>query len=1546
MKREISRKAKLAKWINSWMAILLLGSIAAPASVSAKSSPAGSRYRGTIQKIVDGAQHTLALKSDGTVVAWGSNGSGQSNVPAGLGGVVAISAGMNFSLALKSDGTVMAWGINDNSQINVPAGLSGVVAIAAGGYHSLALKADGTVAAWGNHWEGQTSVPAGLSGVVAVAAGSYHSLALKSDGTVMAWGKNDIGQTSVPAGLKGVVAIAAGFSHSLALRSDGTVVAWGANFYGQASVPAGLSDVVAVAAGTNHSLALKADGTVVAWGLNGFGQTNVPAGLGGVFAISAGDNHSLALKSDGTVVGWGFNGFGQSNVPAALTAPVKGKAIAAGAGDSLALKSDGTVAGWGFNSDGQASVPAGLTGVAAIAAGAGHSLALKSDGTVAAWGDNSQGQTDVPAGLSKVVSIAAGYDQSLALQADGTVVGWGNASVPGGLSGIVAIAAGMFHSLALKSDGTVVAWGDDSQGQTDVPPGLDGVVSIAAGMYHSLALKSDGTVVAWGDDSAGQSILPVALNSQVVAIAGGFVHSLALKSDGTVVAWGDNGHGQTNVPAGLNGVVSIAAGGFHSLALKADGTIVAWGENGSGQSAVPGGDADLSDLALQEGPFDASFSTSVTSYTYAYVGSSASSVHVSATLTNMSDSALYINNQPQTSGSVAEVGLSDASTVIPVRVEPYFLPSKTYTITVLRDSAPPNVHFSVNGNNAVPSQFANTVVTVEDTESGVDSHSLQYAWTQSAAVPSGGWTAFASGETLTKAGADGEWYLHIQAKDNAGNSVDLASNPFLLDNTGPSIHLAMTAADTNPYPDDTWTNQDVAVSANASDPNSVTSLAYSLDSGATWRDYTVPIVLKDDSIYALAFKAVDSLGNDTMARRTIKISKSGLKLTPALKKADGSVYTSGAWTNGSVTASVYAAAGASGLADLTYTLDGGSPQAYANDTPIAFEQEGMHTILFDAADTAGNSLTARLAVNIDLTAPSVRFGVNGSDSWAKRASTAVTVADSGGSGEAVSTLQYAWTTEATPPTSGWTAFANGTELTKVGADGDWYLHIRGQDAAGNTANARSNRFRLDNTAPVITLVGPPSMHVPAGSKYAEQGATATDAGGSGVAGPVAATGSVDTEVPGTYTLRYNVSDLAGNAAAEETRTVIVDERIPSTPAMTMPVIDINGKPLDPASIDTSKPYVVLEVQPKNGAAYVGIPAGILASFADKNAAFIMEIKTPYGSYRVPANLASQIPGLQEWLAKNNLLAGDVSFRIALTDKSGDKNIQAAFAKGLPDGKALGGPVDFQIDILNAKTGQALRAADSFSKALNRLLPLPKQTTGMPAQWGAFRYNETANEFEFVPAKTAQIDGVRYVLIRSYSDGTYVVAENKASFADMQKHWAKPFVESAAAKGLVKVGSGGRYDPDKAVTRAELTAMLVRALGRDAFADRSAPYEDVRQGAWYFEAIAAAKQLGLLEFASGSSFKPDQPVTREEMASMLASAVRVEQLPITDKDASLDAYKDIGSVNPDYMDDVRLMVALQIMSGTRADAFSPKGSTTRAQAAIVLVRTLKTLGMID
>ncbi|HEY3280944.1 MAG TPA: hypothetical protein VGN26_01605 [Armatimonadota bacterium] len=200
-------------------------------------------FLGNVVSVACGFGHSLALKADGTVVSWGYNATGalgdgsfspSRNFPmavSGLSNVTAVACGSGHSLALKSNHTVVAWGAGTSGQLGnslsgnnalpvvvsaVGGGgtLGSVTAIACGGTHSLALRTDGGVVSWGDTSSGQLGI--GVSGpsalrnspqvvqavggggplanVKSIAGGSSHSLALLRDGTAVAWGFNDSGQ--------------------------------------------------------------------------------------------------------------------------------------------------------------------------------------------------------------------------------------------------------------------------------------------------------------------------------------------------------------------------------------------------------------------------------------------------------------------------------------------------------------------------------------------------------------------------------------------------------------------------------------------------------------------------------------------------------------------------------------------------------------------------------------------------------------------------------------------------------------------------------------------------------------------------------------------------------------------------------------------------------------------------------------------------------------------------------------------------------------------------------------------------------------------------------------------------------------------------------------------------------------------------------------------------------------------------------------------------------------------------------------------------------
>lgn len=253
-----------------------------------------------------GTTHTIGLKSDGTVVAVGSNKKDQCNVGYWTD-IVAVTAGNAHTVGLRSNGMTISVGDSKKGQLS---GLVNIVSVSAGYEHTVGLKPDGTVVAVGSNASGQCNV-SDWTDIVAVFAGGSHTVGLKVDGTVVAAGKNSNGQCDV-SDWTDIVSVSAGSAHTVGLKSDGTVVAVGRNGDGQCEV-SDWTDIVAVSAGTWHTVGLKSDGTVVAVGNNASGQCEV-SGWTDIVAVSAGKSHTVGLKSDGTVVAAGNNASGRCDV--------------------------------------------------------------------------------------------------------------------------------------------------------------------------------------------------------------------------------------------------------------------------------------------------------------------------------------------------------------------------------------------------------------------------------------------------------------------------------------------------------------------------------------------------------------------------------------------------------------------------------------------------------------------------------------------------------------------------------------------------------------------------------------------------------------------------------------------------------------------------------------------------------------------------------------------------------------------------------------------------------------------------------------------------------------------------------------------------------------------------------------------------------------------------------------------------------------------------------------------------------------------------------
>lgn len=237
-----------------------------------------------------------------------------------------------------------------------------------------------------------------------------------------------------------------------------------------------------------------------------------------------------------------------------------------------------------------------------------------------------------------------------------------------------------------------------------------------------------------------------------------------------------------------------------------------------------------------------------------------------------------------------------------------------------------------------------------------------------------------------------------------------------------------------------------------------------------------------------------------------------------------------------------------GSATYSVISDSVHGQSINRILPLDGMDDGDYTLTVTAVDAHLAAAGAELVFKVDRTAtppPAVSLGTDGSESWVQSASTTVTVSDSGGGvNPAPYTLQYAWSTiPNAAPDAGWTSFDSGDEITKSGAEGNWYLHIRAEDGNRNTANVVSNRFRLDNTVPTLSMT-----QAPGSGELTSGPVTVTavsDGTGSGIAetrwadgvrsavyfasGGISFTGgSFQVATSGTYTVY--AKDQAGNSA--------------------------------------------------------------------------------------------------------------------------------------------------------------------------------------------------------------------------------------------------------------------------------------------------------------------------------------------------------------------------------------------------------------------------------
>ena len=636
------------------------------------------------KSVAMGAFHALAIKENGDLYAWGYGGVGQlglgstasyttpQKVTAIAGAWQSISAGANHSLALHSDGAVYVFGRNVNGELGLgdtttrttPTAIDAntYTQIDAGFQHSVIVRSDGAVFSFGQNHVGQlcngeisassavanpTPVQIAVSGYEKIVVAAYHTHFLMQDSTLSACGygfdgrlgtgstANMLTPGAVGAGT-GWLDISGSMVHNAAKKSDGWYV-WGSNREGSL----GLGDFTSRTAPTFLSSTIDqfvagrfvsfiqttgADHKVVGTG----GQTQQasfmwretptnPSVITDWSVARALQYSSAALRANGTLWTWGYNESGelgigsnqQKSTPQQVGTSTNWVALEVGAVSSYALNSSNQLFAWGNASNGRIgdgtfthrSNPVQITGEwSQVFPGFGFTFARTTGGVLYGWGYNCNGQL----GIGYITTCASGEASPVKVNDD---TDW------------QAVSGGGEHALATKSSGALYAWGAHSQGRTGlgltsgralVPTLVDASknwTAVAAGSNYSLGI-ADGALYAWGYNNRSQLGLgnttqyttpqQVGSDTDWVAVVVGkyFETSFALKSDGTLWSWGRNANAslcqstniaELNVPTQIGtdtNWASIASGKTHTVLRKTNGSLYTCGSDFYGQIGI------------------------------------------------------------------------------------------------------------------------------------------------------------------------------------------------------------------------------------------------------------------------------------------------------------------------------------------------------------------------------------------------------------------------------------------------------------------------------------------------------------------------------------------------------------------------------------------------------------------------------------------------------------------------------------------------------------------------------------------------------------------------------------------------------------------------------------------------------------------------------------------------------------------------------------------------------------------------------------------------
>ncbi|MNO57642.1 Endo-1,4-beta-xylanase A precursor [compost metagenome] len=362
---------------------------------------------------------------------------------------------------------------------------------------------------------------------------------------------------------------------------------------------------------------------------------------------------------------------------------------------------------------------------------------------------------------------------------------------------------------------------------------------------------------------------------------------------------------------------------------------------------------------------------------------------------------------------------------------------------------------------------------------------------------------------------------------------------------------------------------------------------------------------------------------------------------------------------------------------------------------------------------------------------------------------------------------------------------------------------------------------------------------------------------------------------------------------------------------------------DMLKIDIASGQAAVEL--KGDVQEIQLSSAVVRQLADHT----LEVKSGKLSLQIPADLIHQ---LQNRLPENQREDSVVSLKMVPLGSKGSAVVSAA-AGTLHADLALKGEIyAFSLSV-TTKSG-ATETVSAFNPPVTLSLAAAE---GFDAKRGGIYYIADNGKLEYI--KSDYSNGVLTAKVSHFS--TYAVLELSRAFTDVPAaHWASTVIRELAAKLLIQGTSADKFEPGRAVTRAEFTAMLVHSLGLTAAGE--AGFTDVAPDAWYADAVSIAHSAGIVSGRDAARFEPVAQITREEMTVMLLKAYELKS-GTAPAGSSPAAFDDLNLVSPWAKSSVSEAAGLGLVQGQRPGQFAPQGKATRAEAAQVIYNLLLSTG---